>query len=211
MSSKSRAKSTSKGSSKGRATSPGRAQPKKAGSRRPAADGPTSRSREPAAGDARAPGLDVKAVDRLVARANDAIPKGRVRSAFSGTTPLSPNMVTVLGALPGVVIVGIGVATHQPLLLAVALAAMVVAILVLMRLVNATCVVAETPTELVVLRNRSDGLEPRARGPVELRLLPYRDRRWAHVEVAGERLWVSRRAFGVVLDRLAASGDEPVE
>ena len=51
------------------------------------------------------PDLNVGAVDRLVARVYDALPRGRVRSAFSGTSGLSPNAVTVVGALPGVVVV----------------------------------------------------------------------------------------------------------
>ncbi|HVN50969.1 MAG TPA: hypothetical protein VMT43_06025, partial [Acidimicrobiales bacterium] len=102
MASKSRSKSASNRSFKGRGQPSGRAQPKKASSGRSASDRPGRSHREAAPGDARTPGLDVKAVDRLVARADDAIPRVRVRSAFSGTTPLSPNMVTVLGSLPGV-------------------------------------------------------------------------------------------------------------
>ena len=210
MAAKSRAKSASKTGSKSRAQGSGRAQPKKGGAGRSASSGraPTGR---PAAGDARAPGLDVKAVDRLVARATDAIPRAKVRSAFSGTTPLSPNAVTILGSLPSVLVVGVGVAKHAPWLLAVALVLMAVSMLVLMRVVNTTCVVAELPTELVVLANRRDGLEPRSRGPHELTVLPYRDRRWARVEVGGEQLWVSRRAFGTIIDRLAATTDDADE
>jgi hypothetical protein len=207
---KSRARSASKSGSKSRAQSSGRAQPKKGTTGRSAT---TDRSKAPrvAAGDARAPGLDVKAVDRLVARANDAIPRARVRSAFSGTTPLSPNAVTILGALPAVVVVGVGVIVQAPWLLAVALVLMAASILLLMRVVNTTCVVAELPNELVVLANRRDGLEPRSRGPHELTVLPYRDRRWARVQVGGEQLWVSRRAFGTIVDRLADATDDTDE
>jgi hypothetical protein len=144
-----------------------------------------------------------------VKRANEALPKGRARSAFSGTTPMSPNAVTVIGAMPAVLIVGISVAVHSPLLLVGAAATMVLAMLVLMKGVNSTCVVAELPGELVVFTNGRDGLEPRSRGPVEVAIRPYRDRRWLRVEVAGEQLWVSRRAFGVIVERLAGVGDEP--
>ena len=94
------------------------------------------------------------------------MPRARVRSAFSGTTPLSPNMITVLGSLPAVAVVGISVALHQPVLLVVALAVMAAGMFLLMRVVNSMCVVAELPTELVVFTNRSSGLEPRSRGPL---------------------------------------------
>jgi len=204
---KSRAKSASKSASRSRAQGSGRAQPKKGGAARSTGARRATPSRA-AAGDARAPGLDVKAVDRLVARATDAIPRAKVRSAFSGTTPLSPNAVTILGSLPAVLVVGVGVIAHAPWLLFVALALMAVSMLLLMRVVNSTCVVAELPNELVVLTNRRDGLEPRSRGPRELSVLPYRDRRWARVEVGGEQLWVSRRAFGTIVDRLAATTDD---
>jgi hypothetical protein len=201
---KSRAKSASKSGSKSRGQGSGRAQPKKGATSRSTASGRAQSSRV-AAGDARAPGNDAKAVGRLVARANEAIPRARVRSAFSGTTPLSPNAVTILGSLPAVVVVGVGVIAHIPWLLAVALGLMALSILVLMRVVNTTCVVAELPNELVVLANRRDGLEPRWRGPQELTVLPYRDRRWARVQVGDDVLWVSRRAFGEIVDRLAAN------
>jgi hypothetical protein len=144
-----------------------------------------------------------------VKRANEALPKGRARSAFSGTTPMSPNAVTIFGSMPAVLIVGISVATHSPLLLVGAAATMVLVILVLMRGVNSTCVVAELPGELVVFTNTRDGLELRSRGPAEVVIRPYRDRRWLRVEVDGEQLWVSRRAFGAIVDRLAAADDEP--
>jgi hypothetical protein len=144
-----------------------------------------------------------------VKRANEAMPKGRARSAFSGTTPMSPNAVTLFGSMPAVLIVGVSVATHSPLLLVGAAATMVLTILVLMRGVNSTRVVAELPDELVVFTNTRDGLELRSRGPIEVAIRPYRDRRWLRVEVAGDQLWVSKRAFGVIVDRLAAVGDEP--
>ena len=208
MASKSRSKGSSKSGTRGRSASGGRAQPKRGASAGAGSGASTSRAAASEA-PARTPGLDVKAVDRLVARANDAMPKGRARSAFSGTTPVSPNAVTVIGAVPAVVIVGISVAIHAPVLLLGAAGAMVLVMFVLMRVVNSTCVVAELPDELAVFTNRPDGLELRARGELEVRVLPYRDPRWLHVEVGDDKLWVSRRAFGVVIDRLAGAGDEP--
>ncbi len=152
--------------------------------------------------------VNVKAVDRLVSQATDAIPKAKVRSAFSGTTGLSPNAVTIAGALPAIVIVAIGTAVHQPALLLVALAVMAASILLLMRVVNQTRVVAELPTELVVLSSRRGQLEPLSRGPKQLELLAYRDRRWLKVQVADDQLWVSRRAYGTIVHRLAIDSDE---
>ena len=208
MASKSRSTSSSKSGQKGRGTSGGRAQPKKSAAGSSSSRRAESVTTPKAESAARTPGLDVGAVDRLVKRVNEALPKGRARSAFSGTTPMSPNAVTLFGSMPAVLIVGVSVATHSPLLLAGAAATMVLTILVLMRGVNSTCVVAELPGELVVFTNGRDGLELRSRGPVEVSVLPYRDRRWLRVEVAGDQLWVSRRAFGVIVDRLAAAGDE---
>lgn len=155
--------------------------------------------------------LNVRAVDRLVAQATKAMPKAKVRSAFSGTTGLSPNAVTVLGALPAIVIVGISTAAHRPLLLFVALLVMAATILMLMRLVNATRVVAELPSEIVVLSSRRGQLEPLARVPKALAVLPYRDRRWLKVRVADDQLWVSRRAYGAIVTRLTVDADDDAD
>jgi hypothetical protein len=179
------AKSGSRAGPAGRVTRPDRAQP------------------EPAPESEALPDLDVRAVDRLVVRADKAIPKGRVCSAFSGTTGLSPNAVTVVGALPAVVVVAASVGTHQPVLLLVAAGVMVATILFLMKFVNSTRVVAELPANLVVLMPRRGELEVRHRVAKHLVVEPYRDRRWLKVNVAGERLWVAKRAYGAVVERLA--------
>jgi hypothetical protein len=147
--------------------------------------------------------LNVRSVDRLVAQTTKALPKAKVRSAFTGTTGISPNAVTIYAAVPAVAIVGIGTAVHQPLLLLVAALAMAATIFGLMKFVNATRVVAELPNELVLLSSRRGQLEPILRTDPELELRPYRDRRWMRVVVADEQLWVSRRAYGTIVERLA--------
>ena len=160
------------------------------------------------------PDLNVAAVDRLVARVNDALPRGRVRSAFSGTSGLSPNAVTVVGALPGVVVVGVSVATHQPWLLVVAFAVMAATILGCMKFANTTCIVAELPDEMVVFSSSRSLLEPRHRGPLDVVVRPYFDGRWLKVEVPGDTLFVSKRAFGAVVRRLAGTDetlDDPID
>jgi hypothetical protein len=154
------------------------------------------------------PGIDVKAVDRLVARADLVVVGGRVRSAFSGTGPLSPNLATVLGAVPAVAIVAVSVSLKQPILLLVALAVMAAVIVLLMWGVNSTWVVAELPRELVAMTNRRGELEPRFRVPPPVEVQPYLDRRWVKVLVGGQRLWVSRRTYGGVVDVLAGTRDE---
>jgi hypothetical protein len=200
-------KSRSKGQSGGRTTPPSRNQSRTSGGRVTPSRKATPKSEPKAAPKERTPGLNVAAVDRLVARVNKAIPKGRVRSAFSGTSGLSPNTVTVLGTVPAIVVVAISVSAKTPLLLVVAILVMAASILALMRFVNKTCVVAELPTELVGFTNRRGTLEPRFRVPHELTVLPSLDPRWLKVEVGGDRLWVSKRTFGLVVERLAVSGD----
>jgi len=198
-------KNRSKGRSGGRVTPPG-------GGRRPSSAATSSRSssRTARSKPERRPDLDVKAVDGLVERANRAIPKGRVRSAFSATGPISPNMVTVLGSIPAVAVVALSLSLKAPLLLLVALAVMALCMLGLMRGVNSTVVVAELPDELVGLTNTRGELVPRFRVPGPLQVSPAFDPRWLKVQVAGDRLWVSKRAFGAVVEALAAT-PEPAD
>jgi hypothetical protein len=168
-------------------------------------------------GSARAaePDLNVGAVDRLVDRVQGALPRGRVRSAFSGTSGLSPNAVTVVGALPAAVVVAVAVATKRPFLLVVAVAVMAATIVALMKFGNTTRVVAEVSDEMVVFTSRGGKLEPRHRGPLDVEIRPYFDGRWLKVDVASDRLFVSRRAYGAVVRRLAGVDDqldaEPVD
>ncbi len=153
------------------------------------------------------PDLNVGAVDRLVERVNEALPRGRVRSAFSGTSGLSPNAVTVVGALPGVAVVAVAVVSKQPLLLVAAVLVMAAAIVAVMRFANNTRVVAELPDELVVFTSSRGALEPYHRGPVALEIRPYFDRRWLKVLVGPDQLFVSKRAYGAVVRRLAGADD----
>jgi hypothetical protein len=157
------------------------------------------------------PDLNVAAVDRLVARVEKALPRGRVRSAFSGTVGLSPNAVTVVGALPGVGLVAVAVATRRPFLLVVAFALMAAIIFAVMRFGNRTRVVAELPNEVVVFTSRNASLEPVHRGPLAIAIRPYFDGRWLKVDVAGDQLFVSKRAYGAVVRQLAGLADDDAE
>jgi hypothetical protein len=116
-------------------------------------------------------------------------------------------MVTLLGTLPAVVVVAISVSVKNPVLLLVALVVMVVSIVALMRFVNSTLVVAELPREVAVFANRRGELEPRARGDLDVHLLRSRDPRWLHVQVGDDRLWVSKRTFGLIVDRMVVVDD----
>jgi hypothetical protein len=156
------------------------------------------------------PDLNVRAVDRLVDRVTEALPRGRVRAAFSGTSGLSPNAVTVVGALPGVVVVGVAVASHKPLLLVLAFLVMAATIVAVMKFGNSTRIVAEVSDELIVFTSRANQLEPHHRGPIALRIIPYFDGRWLKVEVGGEVLFVSKRAYGAIVRRWAGP-DEVAE
>lgn len=201
--SKSRSKSTAGGAG-------GRVTPSAKGSSRPrpaASGAATPATTEAASTRQSEPDLNVAAVDRLVKRVSEALPRGRVRSAFSGTSGLSPNAVTVVGALPGVVVVGLAVATHRPYLLVVAFALMAGTIVALMRFANATRVVAELSDEMIVFSSRRGTLEPLHRGPVDLQVLPYFDGRWLKVAAPGGQLFVSRRAYGAVVRRLVGPDD----
>jgi hypothetical protein len=198
--SKSRSKSTA-----GRVTPSAKGSPRpRPASSRAATPGATSEATSPRPSE---PDLNVAAVDRLVKRVSEALPRGRVRSAFSGTSGLSPNAVTVVGALPGVVVVGLAVATHRPYLLVVAFALMAGTIVALMRFANSTRVVAELSDEMIVFSSRRGTLEPLHRGPVDLQVLPYFDGRWLKVAAPGGQLFVSRRAYGAVVRRLVGPDD----
>jgi hypothetical protein len=197
-------KNRSKGRSGGRVTPPSGRRASTTSTRdRSKSAAPTKPTKSTKSTRERRADIDVKAVDRLVERANRAIPKGRVRSAFSATGPISPNMVTVLGSVPAVVLVAVSLSLKAPLLLLVALAVMVLSMLGLMRGVNSTVVVAELPDEIVGLTNTRGELVPRFRVPGPLQVSQPFDPRWLKVEVAGDHLWVSKKAFGEVVAALA--------
>ncbi len=186
---------------------------------------PSSRARRSTAGSGSAseravePDLNVRAVDRLVERVTEALPRGRVRAACSGTSGLSPNAVTVVGAVPAVVVVGVAVASRKPLLFLLAALVMAATIILLMKFGNSTRIVAEVSDELIVFTSRANQLEPHFRGPIAVRILPYFDGRWLKVEVGGQVLFVSKRGYGAVVRRWAGpdeadeltGADEPDE
>ena len=153
--------------------------------------------------------INPAAVDRLVERASAALPKARVRSAFSGTRGLAPTMVAVVGALPALVVVVISLVLGRPTFLIFAALVMAGTMILIMTVVNSTLVVAELPDELVVFASSRSGLDPLGRLPKSLVVEPGSSRSWLQVHVGDEVLWVSRPAFGGIVERFAAHPDGP--
>ncbi len=104
--------------------------------------------------------------------------------------------------------VAVAVASKRPVLLLAALLVMAAAIVGVMRFGNTTRVVAELPDELVVFTSRRGALEPFQRGPLAVEIRPYFDSRWLKVVVGADQLFVSKRAFGAVVRRLAGEVDD---
>jgi len=157
--------------------------------------------------------INPAAVDRLVERVVSSVPRAKVRSAFSGTRGLAPTMVAVVGALPGVVIVAVSLALGRPTLLIFAALAMAGTMVLIMTVVNSTVVVAELPDELALFVASRSALEPLAHVPKALQIAPGGSRSWLQVHVADQVLWVSRPAFGGIVERFAidppAADDAP--
>ena len=153
------------------------------------------------------PDVDINraAVDRLIERASAVLPKARVVSAFSGTRGLAPTMVAVVAAVPATLVVLVSIAVGKPVLLVVAVAVMAATMLVIMTRVNATRVVAELPSELVVLAARRGELSVLGRVDGGLTVEDGGGRAWVRVRVGDELLWVSRPAFGGVVAHLATT------
>jgi hypothetical protein len=68
-------------------------------------------------------------------------------------------------------------------------------------------VVGELPKELVVLRSQQGRLVVQGRVPKELSVQPYWDRRWLRVTVGADKLYVSRRNFGTVVERFVTAAE----
>jgi hypothetical protein len=147
--------------------------------------------------------INEAAVDRLVARASAVLGKGEVRSAFSGTRGLAPTMVATVAAVPAVIVVIISLVISKPALLLVAIALMALVMVVIMTKVNATRVVVEARNELVVLSSRRGELAEIARLDAPLVIEPGGGAAWLLVRVGDEKLWVSRPAFGGIVNALA--------
>ena len=150
--------------------------------------------------------INREAVDRLIERASEVLPGAAVVSAFSGTRGLAPTMVAVVAAVPATVVVMVSIAVGKPVLLLGALAVMALTMLVIMTRVNATRVVAELPSELVVLAARRGDLSVLRRVADGLAIEPGGGRAWMRVHVGDESLWVSRPAFGGIVDHLVSPG-----
>jgi hypothetical protein len=152
--------------------------------------------------------IDERAVDRLVERARDALPAEHVHSAFAGKQGLAPMTIALLAAIPGVVVVAIALVVGQPLLLVVALVVMGLAMAVLMVTATSTRIVAETRTDLVVLGSHAGALTVIDRVPKAVTVEAGSSRSWLRVHIAGQLLWVSRPAFGGVVERFSATADD---
>jgi hypothetical protein len=143
------------------------------------------------------------AVDRLIERASAALSEADVISAFSGTKGLAPTMVAVVAAVPATIVVMVSIAVGKPVLLVGAIVVMAATMALIMTRVNATRVVAEVPSGLVVLAARHGDLSVLARIAPPLTIEPGGGRAWLRVHVSDELLWVSRPAFGGIVAHLA--------
>ena len=81
--------------------------------------------------------------------------------------------------------------------------------LMVMTVVNTTVVVAELPGELVAFTASRGAFEPRTRVPKPLTVESGGSRSWLQVRVGDDLLWVSRPAFGGIVEHLAATADTP--
>ena len=149
--------------------------------------------------------INQAAVDRLVERAATVVGRGKVQSAFSGTRGLAPVAVAGVSAVPATVIVILALLLAKPVLLVFAVAAMALTMVVIMTRVNATRVVAELRTELVVLAAHRGELSVLTRLPRPLVVEPGGGNSWLRVRADDELLWVSRPAFGGIVARLSES------
>jgi hypothetical protein len=145
------------------------------------------------------------AVDRLVVRASAAMPRAKVRSAFSGTRGLAPTMVAVVGALPALVVVIVSLALGRPTFLIFAALVMAGTMALVMTVVNTTIVVAELPGELAVFAATRRELRPLGMVPKSLAIEPGGSRSWMQVHIADDVLWVSRPAFGGIVERFVGA------
>ncbi len=150
--------------------------------------------------------INQAAVDRLVERAAAVLGAGQVQSAFSGTRGLAPVAVAGVSAVPATLIVILSLVVAKPVLLVFAVAAMALTMVVIMTRVNATRVVAELRSELVVLAAHRGDLSVVTRFPRPMVVEPGGGNSWLRVRAADELLWVSRPAFGGIVSRLS----EPV-
>jgi hypothetical protein len=148
--------------------------------------------------------INREAVDRLIERASEVLPGATIVSAFSGTRGLAPTMVAVVAAVPATIVVMVSIAVGKPLLLIAAMAVMAATMAIIMTRVNATRVVAELPSELVVLAARHGDLSVLDHVPHGLTIEGGGSRAWLQVRVGDEFLWVSRPAFGGVVAALVA-------
>jgi hypothetical protein len=155
--------------------------------------------------------INPAAVDRLVERVSSTQPRAKVRSAFSGTRGLAPTMVAVVGALPAVVVVVISLALGRPTFLIFAALVMAATMILIMTVVNTTVVVAELPGELALFTASRSALEPLATVPKALEIGPGGSRSWLQVHVADQVLWVSRPAFGGIVERFAVDPSTPAD
>jgi hypothetical protein len=153
--------------------------------------------------------INQAAVDRLVERAGAVIGRGQVRSAFSGTRGLAPVAVAGVAAVPATVIIILALVLAKPVLLVFAVAAMALTMVVIMTRVNATRVVVEVRSELVVLAAHRGELSVLTRLPRPLVVEPGGGNSWLRVRADQELLWVSRPAFGGIVSRLAESDPDP--
>jgi hypothetical protein len=142
------------------------------------------------------------ATRNLIEQVHEVRPDLDVRGGFRATKGTSPNLLTLLAAIPMLPIVAVAVVSGQWLLIPAAVAVLFLGIVLLFNKVNSVRVVAETPDELVVFTKRQGKLDEIARLPRTLTREHYWESQWMKVKLGGETLWVSRRPFEPTVDRL---------
>ena len=146
------------------------------------------------------------AQEKLIEQVHEVRPDLDVQGGFRATKGLSPTVVVLVASVGAMPFVFAAVLGHRPVLFLAALVVMALLMVVLVSVVNASRVVAETSDQLVVMAKEKGELVEIARHPKAVTLAPYWDRQWSKVTLGDETLWVSRRAFDETLERLSTDG-----
>jgi len=145
-----------------------------------------------------------QAVRGVVDQVAAMVPSAHVVAGFRGSQGLSPTVNVMASAVVALPFVVAAVVSAVWLLLLPAVGVMVLMVALLMKVVNSARVVGETTSELIVFSAKRGELTEIGRFPTQLTVESYWDKQWLKVTLGGETIWVSRGAFGAVVERLAA-------
>jgi len=145
-----------------------------------------------------------QAIAGVVDQVAAMVPSAHVMAGFRGSQGLSPTVNVMASAVVSLPFVVAAVVTGRWVLLLPAAGVMVLMVALLMKVVNSARVVGETTSELIVFSAKRGELTELGRFPTQLTVDPYWDKQWLKVALGGETIWVSRGAFGAVVERLAA-------